>query len=113
MIKIYKDKLGVNGDTVVLKKQFKRILTVQNQPGVGPCVWYEVDDNLREIEIIIIAIGTGWELPEQLKFWDYIGTVQDDAGYVWHYYATHFHNADINRDIQNMFGSLFETARLS
>jgi hypothetical protein len=34
--------------------------------GVGPCVWYEVDDDLNDIEVKIVAIGTGWDLPKNI-----------------------------------------------
>ena len=113
MVKIYKNTLGLDGEITTIKGKIKRILTTQFQPGSGPCVWYEIDDSLKEIEINIIAIGTGWELPENIRYWDYIGTVQDGMGFVWHYYCTHFHNIDINKDIASVFGSFFGESRLS
>ena len=113
MIKIYKNTLGLDGKITTIKGKIKRILTTQFQPGSGPCVWYEIDDSLKEIEINIIAIGTDWELPENIRYWDYIGTVQDGMGFVWHYYCTHFHNIDINKDIASVFGSFFGESRLS
>ena len=106
MIKIYKDALGFDGEITTIKGKIKKILTAQFQPGSGPCVWYEVDDDLKDIEVNIIAIGTGWELPKEIKFWDYIGTVQDGMGFVWHYYATPFSNNDIN-DLSDIFASFF------
>ena len=107
MIRIYKEKLGTDGELTVIKGKVKNILTTQFQPGIGPCVWYEVDDDLKEIEIQIIAIGTGWDLPKNIKYWDYIGTVQDGFGFVWHYYATPFSNNTIADDLGDIFGDFF------
>lgn len=107
MIRIYKDELGMDGQVVTIKGKIKRILTTQFQPGVGPCVWYEVDDKLKEVEVNIIAIGTGWELPENNRYWDYIGTVQDGMGFVWHYYATPFDNNYSLNDLGDIFGAFF------
>lgn len=88
MVKIYKDKLGIEGNVVTIKGRIKKILTVQLQNG-WPHVWYEVSDKewVRDREIKIIAIGTGWELSDKGTYWNYIGTVQDIDGYVWHYYS--------------------------
>lgn len=107
MIRIYKDELGMDGQVVAIKGKIKKILTTQFQPGSGPCVWYEVDDKLKEVEINIIAIGTGWELPDSIKHWDYIGTVQDGMGFVWHYYATPFFNGTVGDDLGDIFGAFF------
>ena len=87
MVKIYKEKLGIEGNIVTIKGKIRKILTVQLQNG-WPYVWYEVDDNHEEIEVSIISSGTGWEMPEKITCWNYIGTVQDVDGYVWHYYST-------------------------
>lgn len=107
MIKIYKKVLGLDGEITTINGKIKRILTTQFQPGSGPCVWYEVDDSLKEIEINIIAIGTGWELPENIRYWDYIGTVQDGMGFVWHYYATPFNNINVGKELDDIFGAFF------
>ena len=58
MVKIYKYELGLDGEITTIKGKIKRILTAQFQPGFGPCVWYEVDDELKDIEVKIISIGT-------------------------------------------------------
>lgn len=107
MIRIYKNELRTDGVITTLKGQIKKILTTQFQPSAGPCIWYEVDDELEDIEVKIIAIGTGWELPREIKFWDYIGTVQDDMGFVWHYYATPFNNINVEKDLDDIFGAFF------
>ena len=107
MIKIYKKPLGLEGEIVTINDKIRKVLTAQFQPGSGPCVWYEVDDELREIEVKIVAIGTGCELPKEIKFWDYIGTVQDGMGFVWHYYATPFNNMNIEKELGDIFGAFF------
>ena len=86
MTRIYKHHLGFDGGIITIKDKFKRFLTVQAQNGMPTC-WYEVDDNCDEIEVMVIAIGTGWDIPEEFADWEYIGTAQDELGYVWHYYA--------------------------
>ena len=107
MIRIYKNELGTDGALTTIKGKIRKILTTQFQPGSGPCVWYEVDDDVKEIEIQIIAIGTGWDLPKNIKYWDYIGTVQDGFGFVWHYYATPFFNGSVGDDLGDIFASFF------
>ena len=109
MIRIYKNELGTN-DTIsitTIKGKIKKILTADFQPGVGPCIWYEIDDDLKEIEVKIIAIGTGEELPKSIQYWDYIGTIQDGFGFVWHYYATPFNNINFDKELGDIFGVFF------
>ena len=45
-----------------------------------------MDDAGYESEYEIIAWGTGWEFPDELNHCRYMGTAQDGAGYVWHYF---------------------------
>lgn len=102
MVKIYKDKLGIEGNIITIKGRIKKILTVQLQNG-WPHVWYEVSDKewVKDREIKIIAIGTGWEISDTSVYWNYVGTVQDVDGYVWHYYS------DVNLGGTTFFGGLF------
>lgn len=56
-----------------------------------PTVWYEVSDEEPHKQIEIVAIGTGWPMDnEVLKDMEYIGSVIDGGGYVWHYYADEY-----------------------
>lgn len=82
---IYKYRLGVDGQTTAIKCKFSKLLTVQTQYG-WPHVWMEIDDDMPEVEVVFVAIGTGWELPKHELM--YAGTAQDECGYVWHYYYT-------------------------
>lgn len=49
-------------------------------------IWAVVDDAGYESEYEIVAWGTGWEFPDELNRCRYMGTAQDGAGYVWHYF---------------------------
>ena len=110
MAKIYKYELGLDGEVTKIKGKIRKILTVQLQPGVGPVCGCEVDERCKEIEIAICAIGTGWELEKSIDMLDYIGTVQDGMGFVWHYYATPFMNHYGLNDLGDIFGSFFGAA---
>lgn len=58
-----------------------RILTVQRQ-GEQPCVWAEVDTEAEKATRLLKVVGTG--RPEAGDGGQYIGTWQDDLGFVWH-----------------------------
>lgn len=49
-------------------------------------IWAVVDDAGYENEYEIVAWGTGWDFPDELNHCRYMGTAQDGAGYVWHYF---------------------------
>ena len=85
MRKIYKYELPVNGDIITIEQCVIKILSIQEQNGV-PMMWAIVDSDNEVVEPLkIIAIGTGWELPTGLE--DYLGTAQDEYGFVWHYFT--------------------------
>lgn len=83
MKKIYKYKLGVDGEAITLTDRFSHVLCVQEQDGM-PHVWIEITDAAPVVTMTIASIGTGWEMPDHN--WIYIGTAQDANGFVWHYY---------------------------
>lgn len=106
MIKIIKDSVGIEGASVILKGKIRRILSIQDQNYRGPVCWYEVDDDLDYIEVRVISVGTEWELPKELKYWQFIDTVQDNNGYVWHYYHEPFVTNNGHKDLfEELFGS--------
>ena len=108
MTTIYKQKLGYGGEIVKIKGHIRKILDVAFQPGEGVVCWCEIDDRCDEVEISIIAIGTGWrDLPKEIDYMNYIGTAQDGLGYVWHYYATPFRNSYELNELEDIFGALF------
>lgn len=90
MIRIFKDRLGIDGEITTIKGQIKRILTVMPQDG-WPTIWYEVSDEKPQRSVDIISIGTGWHmLDATMEGMTYIGSVIDGGGYVWHYYADEY-----------------------
>lgn len=108
MTTIYKYNLGYDGETVKIKGRIRKILNVAFQPGEGIVCWCEIDDRYNEVEIDVIAIGTGWEdLPKEIDYMDYIGTAQDGLGYVWHYYATPFLNSPAGNELGDVFDAFF------
>lgn len=85
MRKIYKYELPVNSNIITIKQCIIKILSVQEQNG-KPTMWAIVDPDNEVVESLeIVAIGTGWELPTGLD--EYIGTAQDEYGFVWHYFS--------------------------
>lgn len=84
MRKVLKYELGVNGEIVTITGKFVRFLCGQAQVG-RPVCWIEVDDDYPEITTQIVAIGTGWDV-EPGVMENYLTTIQDGMGYVWHYY---------------------------
>lgn len=107
MRKIYKYQLGVEGTVVTLKGHFKKFLNVKYQPGVGPVIWAEVDDDYPEVERKIAAWGTGWPVSDQMRDWEYLGSEIDAAGYVWHYYGDPFFNfPENNKELMDIMDML-------
>ena len=85
MRKIYKYELPVDGGIITIKQCIIKILSIQEQND-KPMMWAIVDPDNEVIEPLeIVAIGTGWELPTGLD--DYLGTMQDEYGFVWHYFS--------------------------
>ena len=85
MRKIYKYELPVDGGIITIKQCIIKILSIQEQNGT-PMMWAIVDPDNEVVEPLeIVAIGTGWKLPSRLD--EYIGTAQDEYGFVWHYFS--------------------------
>ena len=84
MKKIYKYELPSNGGIIKIENAVEQFLEVQEQNGI-PMLWAIVDTDIDDVEPIeIIAVGTGWELPSGVD--KYLGTAQDEFGFVWHYF---------------------------
>ena len=82
---IYKYELPVDGGIITIKQCIIKILSIQEQNG-KPMMWAIVDPDNEAVEPLeIAAIGTGWALPTGLD--EYLGTAQDEDGFVWHYFA--------------------------
>ena len=89
MNKIYKYRLPRDGQIVKIDDYVIEWLHVGVQDDF-PTAWAVVDVDMPKGKRTwqVVAWGTGWELPDEV--WidcDYIGTCEDDYGYVWHYFA--------------------------
>lgn len=84
MKKIYKYKLGIDGNEVTIKGQFSRIVKIMMQFN-WPTIWMEVDDDYDEVEVKISCIGTNWPYTPELG--TYVDSVIDTEDYVWHYFT--------------------------
>ena len=89
MNKIYKYRLPRDGQVIKVDDYVIEWLAVANQDEI-PTAWAVVDVDMPKGKRTwqVVAWGTGWELPDEV--WidcDYIGTCEDDYGYVWHYFA--------------------------
>ena len=89
MNKIYKYRLPRDGQVIKVDDYVIEWLHVGIQDGV-PTAWAVVDVDMPKGKRTwqVVAWGTGWELPDEV--WidcDYIGTCEDDYGYIWHYFA--------------------------
>ena len=85
MKRIFKYKLPRDGEIVTITANVVKWLDIQEQNG-WPHIWAVVDDTGYESEYEIVAWGTGWDFPDELNHCRYMGTAQDGAGYVWHYF---------------------------
>lgn len=86
MTRIY--KYPVMGDGVVnfITCNKVRLLDIQRQ-GDGLVCWVETSDGMPEVTTNLIGFGTGWDIPtETIGEITYFRTVQDAAGFVWHFY---------------------------
>ena len=86
MKKIFKYRLPRDGESITINAHVVKWLNIQEQHG-RPHIWAIVDDARESNEWTIIAWGTGWDVPEELMTATYLGTAQDGAGYVWHYFG--------------------------
>ena len=85
MKRIFKYKLPRDGECITITANVIKWLDIQKQDG-WPMIWAVVDDAGYQSEYEIVAWGTGWEFPDELNHCRYMGTAQDGAGYVWHYF---------------------------
>ena len=86
MKKIFKYRLPRDGESITINAHIIKWLDVQEQNG-WPHIWAIVDDEIDGPAWDIIAWGTGWDVPEELITATYLGTAQDGAGYIWHYFG--------------------------
>ena len=83
-----RNDLGTNQE-IEIKGTLLRVLTVQLQRDI-PTLWAVVDtDSILTQKLNIITFGTGWE-DDDLGAYEYISTVQDKEGFVWHYFIGNY-----------------------
>lgn len=84
--RILKYKLNGFGTATKITCRRYRILDVQKQ-GLDLVCWIETRDDYPETTTELVSVGTGWEVPtDVMEYTKYIKTVQDAAGFVWHFY---------------------------
>lgn len=106
MKKIYKYELPVNGGIIKIENAVEQFLEVQEQNGI-PMIWAIVDLDVEDVEPIeIIALGTGWEVPSTVD--KYLGTAQDEFGFVWHYFTIKLQELEYQIDYEKTFAALAE-----
>ena len=86
MKKIFKYELGRNGTTITHTDRFVEILHLGEQGKMGPQMWALVDDDAKIKTIEIRCVGTGWPILFDEEDYEYIGSVIENSGLVWHYY---------------------------
>ena len=95
---IWKFPLNVEGVTTIINAPVRKYLKVMMQNG-NPTLWAEVDDTQKQDEKHYIAcVGTGWNV-EIGKDIEYIDSVIDSYGFVWHYYGEVLNNG--NNSVSN------------
>lgn len=88
---IWKYVLPVNGGRRKIAEAVIQPLRVVLQNG-QPTLWAIVDPDKNVTPTEIIAVGTGWDLSDEILYnYSYYGTCEDASGYVWHYFATPQH----------------------
>ena len=66
----------------VMMPEGAEILAIQLQDSMI-CIWAMVDKDAQMIERYIVVCGTGQKLPEDMRGYKYITTLQMNV-YVWH-----------------------------
>ena len=69
--------LGVNHLSM---PQHARIVSIDQQPGIGPCAWAIVDPEMPPTERTFEVVGTGHPFNAD---WIYVGSWQNPP-FVWH-----------------------------
>lgn len=86
MQKILKYPLMEGEQATKIKCKFVRLLDIQLQSD-KTVAWILNDSKAPEATIMITPVGTGWRVPSGvLDGMEYVKTVQDKYGLVWHYY---------------------------
>lgn len=86
MTRIYKYPVVGEGIPNKIECGRVRLLDIQLQGSQMMC-WVETRDDLPVTTTELIGFGTGWPIPDGIvDKMKYFRTVQDAAGFVWHFY---------------------------
>ncbi len=84
--RILKYPLEYTETPTVVRCRFSKLLDIQEQ-NRKTFAWILTDESAEERDVTLVPIGTGWFLTsEMLDGMEYVKTVQDSFGYVWHYF---------------------------
>lgn len=83
---VFKFPLLIRGEQHIMLPVRHKVLSLQMQRGI-PTMWVELEENDPCVGTFVRMIGTGHMVRDDATV--YIGTVQDNEGYVWHYYKTY------------------------
>lgn len=84
--RIYKYPVAGEGAVTPIVCRRSRLLDIQLQ-GYEMVCWIETRDDYPETTTELVSFGTGWPIPTDLiGDMRYFKTVQDAAGFVWHFY---------------------------
>ena len=92
MQRIYKYGLGIDGTVITIEDKIEKFLHIENQDG-WPMVWALINDDVEKGKYDIYSIGTGWDI--DVEDTEYIGTIIDKFGYVWHYFVKRLDDSPI------------------
>ena len=86
---IYRQPIEVTDLQTITGPGARKVLSVEDRRGV-PEVWYTVDTEAPEQDILVWVVGTGHPIPEEcLKHGHYVGHFLAVGGtFVGHVYAT-------------------------
>lgn len=86
MKRIYKYTIAKADRSSIAMPEDAYVRSVQVQHG-DICLWAEVNPNARLVDRSVLVVGTGHDLPSDVDFYAYIGTVQLHGGsLVFHVY---------------------------
>jgi len=84
---IHKFPIPNASKVTIMMPKFVDIIKVDMQQNVGPCIWAIIDTEDALTERTFRIIGTGWDLADLGVHNRYLGTWQNNNGFVWHLFG--------------------------
>jgi hypothetical protein len=86
---IHKLRLMIGPNILFMQISSPRcVLHIGEDGNRHPCIWYEADDSLpKDRSYRVKAYATGQEIKEGHDSMNFLGTLVDSAGFVWHFYS--------------------------